>query len=166
MRIILAILIFACLFGCGSPIGRGVQKTLHYATLGLVNDPNVSDAVKQDVINHQADNAAALAVEEIARAAYKDYHRVALGTYILGLGIIVFSFINVPALSFLTKPCWKVGAGIVAGAGVLSLYATLAAEPETIKYMLYGISAMFLIGCAYLVHKLAVKIKQKKPPTG
>lgn len=162
MKFFALIFMLIAITGCGSPVGRGMQKTLHYATLGLVNDPAVSDSAKQDVINHQADNAAQLALEEMIRETFDDYHAIALGTYLLGLGIIAFSLINIPALSFLSKSSWKVGAAIIAGAGALSLYATLAADARMIEWLVYLIGGLFLVGVSFLIYKLMVSVMERR----
>jgi len=162
MRLSVTLLLLILITGCGTPVGRGVQKTLHYATLGLVSNPNVSDGTKLDAINHQADNAASLALEELIRETYEKYHTTALATYILGLSIVVVSFINIPILSFLAKDCWKVGAGIIGGAAGLSVYATLAADAEMVQYLVYIVAALFISGAVFLIYRIIAAIIRER----
>lgn len=161
------ILLFAVLMlsGCTT-----AQKTLHYATLGLVNDPAVSEQVKQDVINYQADLQHEKERDDLRYKTFRPYHVVALGTFVLGLFITVASLINIPALAFLTKSCWKVGAGTVVGAAGLSAWAVTMAEPDTVKYLGWTLIALLVFGVVFLVslyskHK-GVMLAMSKIDTG
>jgi len=123
MRFGCHLLAVSCLLltSCGTPTGRALLKTAHYATLGLVSDPSLSDDARLQAAQDAQD--AALIESENARRSdqFKKYHTSAIGLFVVGIVLLVAW--RIKAIKAITGIDAMAGLICVAGAGILSFFA-------------------------------------------
>lgn len=143
--------LLSVLAGCAS-----MQKTLHYATLGLVNSPDVSEAAKVDLLKSQQETD--LRYKQLERD-----HTLAIIAFVVGLTIVVGSKIAAAYVPFLKPENAKVGYFVMACAAVIRGYVSMEASAG--KYLWPALVGLIVLSVAFILYKALIH-KKLEPAHG